>query len=168
MPLETIINKPIFDNSVQPESYPNFKDEIGEFEYFFYYLTKFKGKTVVMQEKGIGYLYGDDFVRDKVIAIGNEGTMQSPTKDKLLEFTIDESDEYIVLRSTFPDNFLECYSIPHSVVTSSEDSLNILEMPPNTLLGRFEQDIAPISMASIVSYLLEDKTFIEMMRIKLS
>lgn len=162
-PSEPISSLPFFEGLVLPESYPNFTDEFQEAEKFFYILSKYRHKQLLFREKGIGSIVGGNFSRDTPTGIGLD-QLNPPVDNKLLDFSLQEDGEYVVLESTFPASFLEAYEFPHSVLASSEGSINIVEIQPNSLLGRFGQDIASVSIDSIRDHLLNDPVFIQQIR----
>lgn len=168
LPLETLSSFPIFGGATIPESYPIFTDEFQEGERFFYFLSKYRNRELIFKEKGIGSICAGDFSRDMPIEISNGHLPPSSViEGKMLDFSIQEDGEYVILESSVPVSLLEAYSFPHSVLASSENSLNIVEIKPNSLLGRFGQDIASVSMEEIRNYLLSDSVFIEQIRSRL-
>jgi len=168
LPLETLSRYPIFEGVVLPESYPIFTDEFQEGERFFYFLSKYRNKKLLFRERGIGSIYSGDFSRDMPMEISGDNLVPSPVVEgKMLDFSIQEDGEYVILESSVPTSLLEAYNFPHSVLASSETSVNIVEIKPNSVLGRFGQDIASVSFSQIRDYLLSDPVFIENIRSRL-
>lgn len=168
MPIAAVSNLPIFEDVVIPESYPIFTDEFQEGERFFYVLSKYRGKQLLFRETGIGSICAGDFCRDLPMELSNEMIPPcSVIEGKLLDFAVQEEGEYVILESSVPASLLEAYDFPYSVLASSENSLNVVEMKPNSVLGRFGQDIASVSISDIRDYLLSDPVFIDQIRSRL-
>lgn len=165
LPIETLSTYPLFRDVVIPESYPIFTDEFQEGEKFFYFLSKYRNEELLFRERGLGSISNGEFSRDLPIEISNANLNPSLViSGKSLDFSIQEDGEYVVLESSVPTSLLEVYSSPNSVLVSSENSLNVVEIQPNSLLGRFGQDIASISMEQIRNYLISDSVFIDEIR----
>jgi hypothetical protein len=132
-----------------------FREAYGEDTKIFYALQKHNEKEVLLYERGIGKLEkdGEDYilVREKVIAFGKSPLECSRHIAKNLPDLSTTSNEFIIVTSYLPTSYLEALIYPNCIISSSENGLNIVNVPANSLVGRSEKQIEALTEKELPS-----------------
>lgn len=127
--------------------------EYDEDNYFIYIAEKHNEKEVVFVEKGIGQYKEGKIKRKQALCSGNNSENLALT-NRLYNFTTNEG-EFLVVFSSVPENYAEALMTPHSVISSNEQTIQITQLPPNSILGRKDNSVEALVSSELTDIITE-------------
>ena len=143
----------------------HFKDNYTENDCFFYIVRKYSKQTnqPLLTEVGIGTLISQSTELRRVrplYFIDNVTNHTAPVLNGPIDLLGDNDDHYLIVGNYIPTNMAELLIQPNSVIVSSaKEYIPIaVELTPNSVLGRLDNEIECITLDDISSHTLQKIT----------
>lgn len=131
------------------EGLPTFQETFNDDSVVFYQLRKYNFERLVYIERGTGHVKGDNFVREHVNARGPDLLELRYTENTAPKKIHLAPDECIVLLSDAPNDYKDALRVPNSVISSSEHSVQLTQLPPNSLFGRLNDGVEAVTFEEL-------------------